>query len=181
MKRTVWLTLIACAALFSVRTGWAGVPESGNTLALDIVSSKKPEIKQKYIKRAINNLYYFRYLKITEMQEGETNGLKYVKIKTVEPSSDMAVEFTVYKTVSLKKLLEEEPKTEIGHAIGVQGRVTAIGMNKETENVIYLNPVIVKHKDRLAPKRGKELMTEIDPNARSGTSIGPDGKPIVSK
>jgi len=176
-----WLVLITCGFLSLAGTGLAGV-DSGNTLALDIATAKKPVIKQKYITNALHQLYYFRYLKIMEMTEGVTNGLQYVKIKTMEPSSDFIVEFTVYKPVSLKKLLEEEPKTEIGHAIGVQGRIWSVDTNtKDGYNVMVLNPVIVKHKDKLAPKRGKELMTEIDPNARSGTTIGPDGKPIVSR
>jgi hypothetical protein len=60
----------------------------------------------------------------------------------------------------------------------VQGRIESIG--KVSTNTIVLNPVIVKHKDKLAPVRGKEFLYELDPNARYGTDTSA-GKPKVIK
>ena len=151
--------------------------DNGNDLALNYVSAKTPAAKKQLIDPVLGKLHYFRYLKITEMTEGMTNGFRNVFIRATEPSSSMIVEFNVLKNVSLK-ILDDEPKTKIGDAIGVQGRLESMG--KLTTNTIVLNPVIVKHKDKFGPVRGKEFLYELDPNARMGTDTT-GGTPKVIK
>jgi len=92
-------------------------------------------------------------------------------MNTVEPSSEMRVDFTVRKRVSLEKA-----KTlEKGNAVAVTGRVKSISAQK---NQIVLDPVIVRYKDRLSPKAGRELLYEVDPNARRGTDTT-SGKEVI--
>jgi hypothetical protein len=79
-----------------------------------------------------------------------------VAITAFEPSSLMDIEFIVTKRVSLGKL-KEEPRSQQGTAIAITGVVQSI-----SKNTIHVSPVIVRHKDRLAPKRGKEMFYEID-------------------
>ena len=165
MNKTILSALTVCVAMFFSGAASA-ITDSGNSLALDIVSAKAPAEKAQIIKNSIGTLYYFRYLKITDMKDGMTNGNRAVFISAVEPSSDMIVEFTVIKTVSLK-VLDNDPKTKVGDCIGATGRVESIG--KKGPNTFVLNPIIVNHKDKDRPVRGKELLYEIDPNARMGT------------
>jgi hypothetical protein len=177
MKRIFHTVLASCTAALVSTIAWALPIDSGNTLALDYSSAKTPDQRKKIAEPVIGKLHYFRYLKILEMNDGMTNGNRVVFIKAVEPSSDMLIEFTVTKPVSLKTL-DDDPKTKLGDAVGVQGRLESIG--KVSTNTIVLNPVIVKHKDKLAPVRGKELLYEIDPNARYGTDTS-GSKPVVIK
>jgi hypothetical protein len=135
--------------------------DNGNTLCLDYVSANGPE--QKTIRQeSSGKLYFFRYLRIDELEKGTTNGMPFVAMSTVEPSSDMVVRFTVVKSVSLGKCKDIAE----GDAIAVTGRLVSMGV---PENTVLLDPVIVRYKDRSAPKIGKELLHEVDPDARRGT------------
>lgn len=147
--------LMLCAA-----GGWART-RNGNDLALDFASADDGE-KARVSESAVGNVYFFRYLRIVDVEAGVTNRLPYVRMSTVEPASDMYVDFVVRKTESLKKV---EP-LGIDDGIAVLGRVTSIG---ERFNAIVLDPVIVRYRDRLQPKTGKELLHEVDPDARRGT------------
>jgi len=166
MKKINQHALTAFIAMLISGTAWAGPVDNGNTLALDFVTAKTPEQKKLVVDPVMGKLEYFRYLKILEMTEGMTGGTRSVFIKATEPSSDMVVEFTVIKSVSLK-IMDDDPKTKVGDAVGVQGRLVSIG--KKDPNTIVIDPVIVKHKDKLAPGRSKEALYEIDPTARMGT------------
>jgi hypothetical protein len=84
----------------------------------------------------------------------------------------MDVRFVVTKRNSLKEL-RMDPETKVGDAIAVTGLVQGI-----EKNTILLHPVIVRHKDRLSPKRGKELLCEVDPSATFYSYTG--GKRPVS-
>jgi hypothetical protein len=59
-------------------------------------------------------------------------------------------------------ILKAEPVSKIGDAIAVTGKVVAIEPNK---NTILLDEPIVRNKDRLSPKIGKELLSEVNPGA----------------
>jgi len=148
--------------------------KSGNTLALDFVSADQAG-RGKITKNATGKIYFFRYLRIVDFEEGRTNGCPCVRISAVEPSSDMRVNFMVTKRVSLKKLKEQGIKLETG--IAVNGRIQSMG---KKPNAIVLHPAIVRHKDRLTPKIGKELLYEVDPEARMGTDTS-SGKERVIK
>ena len=98
-------------------------------------------------------------LKITEKTvDKETT---FVTLTTMEPSSDMVVHFTVKKTQSLKIV---SPLT-LGEAVAVTGRVKSIAKD-DKHNIIELDPVVVRYKDKLSPKRGVELLKEVDKTAK---------------
>lgn len=137
---------------------------NGNDFALwlsEAVDAKNVKEQKALIEDAKGRPHTFRYLRITAMEEGETNGAPYVKLVTEEPGSYMKVAFTVTKAISLQKL-RAAPVSTIGDAIAVTGRVVSADPAKAR---IELDPVIVQHKDRLSPKIGKELLYELDPNA----------------
>jgi len=134
---------------------------NGNDLALYASEAKSDTDRKALFEEAKGRPHYFRYLQIMDMAEGKTNGYPFVRITAFEPSSYMDVKLTVTKRVSLK-ILSDAPKSGIGDAIAVTGRITLIDWN---ENAIHLRPVIVRHKDRLSPVIGKELLCEVDPGA----------------
>jgi len=162
----------AVAVLLVVLAGGAwGKTSNGNDFALYLSEAQTPAAQKELIDDAKGRPHYFRYLCIMGMQEGEKNGYPYVKIKAMEPASLFYVLFTLRKPVSLKKL-KEAPESNIGDAIAVTGKIAAADPKKHH---IELNPVIIRHKDRLAPKIGKELFYELDPNGicYSFTAVSP--------
>ena len=147
--------------------------DSGNTLALEYLSAERAQ-KSGIRKDATGKIFFFRYLRIVDLEKGETGGLPYIRMSTVEPSSDMVVDFVITKKVSLKKAASLKK----GEAVAVLGRIKSIG---KKPNRIVLDPVIVKYKDRLAPKIGKELLCEVDPDARYATFTDEAGELVELK
>ncbi len=168
------LTIAVCVAgLLAGLTGRAAAKTSnGNDFALYFVECRTDEERKELLDDAKGRPHYFRYLQIVEMAEKHKDGRPYVAIVAFEPASCMDVRFFVTKRVSLTKLLEE-PTSKPGDAIAVTGVV--VGADS---SAITLNPVIVRHKDRLHPKRGKELLCEVDPSATFYSYTG--GKTPVS-
>jgi len=148
--------LFSCFAL-SARAEVA----SGNDFALNYTESRTPIQKKSMVDGAQGHPHYFRYLKIIEMQEVDRDGITGVQITAVEPSSEMHVKFTVTKPNSLS-LLRETPESKVGDAIAVLGNLASVDAGT---NSILLNSPIVREKDRLSPKVGKELLDEINPRA----------------
>jgi hypothetical protein len=148
----------------------SGPQDNGTKLALDY-STASARKKQTLVQDAVGKVYFFRYLRIVGIERGGRDGLRHVKMQTVEPSSDMRVVFTIEKESSLE--IVEPLKTN--DAVAVSGRVMSIGV--ET-NGIVLDPVVVRYKDRLEPKSGKELLPEVDPSARIGTDTS-SGQEVI--
>lgn len=149
-----------------------GKTSHGNDFALYLSEARTPEEQKELIDDARGRPHYFRYLCIVGMQEGKLkDGRPYVNIKAVEPASLFNVLFTVQKPVSLRKL-KESPASNVGDAIAVTGKVAMADPKKKR---IELNPIIIRHKDRLSPKIGKELFHELDPSATcySFTQVSP--------
>lgn len=134
---------------------------NGNDFALYFVEARTTEEKQTLFEEAEGRPHFFRYLQIMELEEVEENGTKGIRITAFEPASYMDVKFTVTKSVSLS-LLREDPVSKKGDAIAVTGKLVAA---KAEENEILLEGTIVRHKDRLSPKMGKELLGEVNPGA----------------
>jgi hypothetical protein len=141
---------------------------NGNDFALYYAEAQTEEDKQFLFDDAKGRPHFFRYLQILEMEEVEENGSYAVKITAFEPASLMDVTFTVTKRESLK-LLRSDPESVPGKAIAVTGKVVEIYRNS-----ISLNPVIVRHKDRLSPAIGKELLCEVSPTATFYSYTGGD-------
>jgi len=143
---------------------------NGNDFALYYSEAKTAKERAEVLAGAKGRPHLFRYLQIMEM-ERNSNGLA-VAITAFEPSSLMDVKFVVVKRESLNKL-QEEPESKLGDALAITGIV-----RNAATNSIILGPVIVRHKDRLSPKRGKELLCEVDPSATFYSYTG--GKRAVS-
>ena len=140
-------------------TGW-GKTLNGNDFALYYSEAKTDEARKALIAESKGNPHYFRYLQIMELGEKEGPRGSQVYITAFEPSSYMDVKFLVTKNESLKKL-SEEPRSKKGDAIAITGVVQGVD-----KNTILVEPVIVRHKDKLTPGRGKEMFYEIDASGR---------------
>lgn len=130
---------------------------NGNDFALALIEAKTPQAKKAVLDDALGRPHFFRYLQIIEMEQ-TTAG---VHIIAFEPSSYLDVRFTVTLANSLA-LLREAPESKVGDAIAVTGKVA--GVDPAT-NAILLDQLIVRHKDRISPKIGKELLSEVKPGA----------------
>ena len=153
--------LLLLIAILGVALHGQAATMNGNDFALYLSEAKTAAAKSKLIEEAKEQPHYFRYLKIVEMQEVTENGRAALRITTVEPSSYMQVKFTVSLPVSLA-LLREEPASKVGDAIAVSGKVISA---EPAQDVIILDNAIVRQKDRLTPKAGRELLAETNPTA----------------
>ncbi|MEA3212673.1 MAG: hypothetical protein QOE70_5730 [Chthoniobacter sp.] len=148
LSATLWLALAVTAP---------AATSNGNDFALAYTEAKTPAAKKALLDDAQGRPHFFRYLQIMELQEGHPG----VQITAFEPASYMDVKFTVTMPVSLS-LLQADPVSKVGDAIAVTGKLTRIEPGK---NVILLESPIVRHKDRLSPKMGTELLGEVNPGA----------------
>jgi hypothetical protein len=171
MKTGLMASAVAWLGVFAAPGAMGSGPqENGNKLASEYSTASAGK-QQEIGKEAAGKVYFFRYLRIVGIEKGEHDGQRHVKMQTVEPSSDMRVVFTVEKEASfeiVRQLKEND-------AVAVSGRVKSIGV--ET-NAIVLAPVILRYKDRLEPKTGKELLPEVDPSARIGTDTS-SGREVI--
>lgn len=170
------LPAIILASLVAV-CGAGAKTENGNDMCLylseAIEAGNRDEID--YLKDEAEGVnYFFRYLKILDMRSGRQNGQPYVDILSHEPSSYLKIKFRVTKKMSLTTLMQE-PQSKIGSAIAVTGRTAEID---EKKGLLVLAPVIVRHKDRLTPKAGKELLGEVVPTARYYSYTAVKGKSV---
>jgi hypothetical protein len=134
---------------------------NGNEFALAFVEAKTPAAKKAVLDDAQGRPHFFRYLQIMEMQPVTEEGHAGVRVTAFEPGSYMDVKFTITMPVSLV-LLKADPVSKPGDAIAVTGKL--VGIDAGT-NTILLGETIVRNKDRLSPKMGKELLGEVNPGA----------------
>ena len=154
-------TLFLAALWLSLASGVSAATFNGNEFALAYTEAKTPAAKETVVKDAQGQPHIFRYLQIMEMQPATEDGREGLRITAFEPSSYMNVKFTVVMPVSLS-LLREAPASKVGDAIAVTGRLMGIEPGK---NAILLGTPIVRHKDRLSPAVGNELLAEVNPGA----------------
>jgi hypothetical protein len=153
--------LVFAALLLCITLNARAATSNGNDFALALIEAKTSVAKKAVLDDAQGRPHFFRYLQIMEMDEvkmGEQTG---VRITAFEPASYLDVKFTVTMPNSLA-LLREDPVSQKGTAIAVTGKVA--GIEKGT-NAIVLDQPIVRHKDRLSPKIGRELLSEVNPGA----------------
>ena len=144
---------------------------NGNDFALYFSEAKTKKEKLEVLNEAKGRPHFFRYLQIMELED-KSSTREGIAITAFEPASCMDVKFLVKKRVSLRTL-KEDPVSKVGDALAITGIVAGV----ET-NTIILGPVIVRHKDRLSPKRGKEMLYEVDGSATFYSYTG--GKRPVS-
>ena len=149
--------------LLSIALGLNAVAatSNGNEFALAYVEAKTPAARKAVVDDAQGRPHFFRYLQIMEMEPATEDGHAGVRITAFEPSSYMDVKFTITLPVSLS-MLKADPPSKVGDAIAVTGKLTGIDPQR---NAILLGETIMRHKDRLSPKMGKELLGEVNPGA----------------
>ncbi len=157
----IGVVLAGCLMAVPFARGEAGGTANGNDLALFYSEAKSDTARKTLLDAALEKQHFFRYLKITELVDAVENQNPTVRLTTLEPSSGYSVKFIVRKSMSLE-VLKRDPPCKVGDTIGVTGVVRSA--DKTTKNII-LNPVIVRFRDRAAPKAGKEMLYEIDPSA----------------
>ena len=155
-----WLAVILLGVLSGVSARGAAVP-SGNEYALSLVEAKTPAERKKLVTQGVGKNHFFRYLQVLEITKQDNKGAPVILLKTREPSSNMQVTFLVQKSISLS-VLQKDPATKVGDAVAVIGVVESADPVKRE---MVLNPVIVRYKDLLSPKVGKEMLEERDASA----------------
>jgi hypothetical protein len=156
MKRSA---LFLVAFWLGLSLGADAATSNGNDFALAFTEAKTPAAQKAMLDDAIGRPHFFRYLQIMEMEPVTEDGHAGMRITAFEPSSYLDVKFTITMPVSLS-LLKADPPSKVGDAIAVTGKVAGI-----EKNAIVLGETIVRHKDRLSPKMGKELLGEVNPGA----------------
>ena len=156
MKNLLFIFITAGSMALAVSANAA--TSNGNDFALYLSEARSASEKASLFDDAEGRPHFFRYLKITEIED---NGSGPIHIVAVEPASLLKIDFTVESSNSLK-LLRDEPVSQVGDAVAVTGKVESIGADG---NTIVLRSTIVRHKDRTEHKGGKELLAEVDPDA----------------
>ena len=155
------ITICACSiAGLSLGLASVGIAEpvrNGNELALAWSTSNATE-KQAVQKQATGIFHTFRYLRVQAVKKDQP-ATGAVTVMTIEPSSDMQVALVITKQLSLK--LANGLTTN--DCVSAYGRIKTIG--GKTPNLMVVDPALLKHKDRAAPKLAKELLNEVDPSA----------------
>jgi len=137
----------------------AGQNANGNDFALSYVESSAERDRLALVESAGRRPHFFRYLQIVEMEESDAGGRRVVRITALEPASALDVVFRVDQKVSLSKL-SEEPVSVPGRALAVSGAISRVDAKTGT---IFLDPAVIRYKDRLSPSlRGKEMLYELD-------------------
>ena len=134
---------------------------NGNDFALYFSEAKDTDERSAVFEEAKGNPHFFRYLQIMEMKEETVEGREVIEMVAFEPASLMDISFTLSRSRSMQ-LLKEEPESKLGSALALTGKVIGVDLKK---NTVRLGSVIVKHKDRLSPAIGKELLCEVDSKA----------------
>lgn len=155
-----WAWLVLACSLFAGRVAVA-TTANGNEFCLFLTEAKTEPARKEIMDAAVGKQHFFRYLRITDIQEGEENGYPNMTLITCEPSSKMMVKFIVRKTASLI-VLKQDPPSKVGDAVAVTGVVRTA---EKKSNTVFINPVIVRYKDRLSYKPGREMLEEVDKSA----------------
>lgn len=137
--------------------GYAAPVRNGNEMALSYTTNNMTG-KIALSKSVAGVFHTFRYLKVTEIKlDVPRQGA--ATLMAVEPSSALTVKMIVTAPLSL----EIARNLQAGECIASKGLVKSLGT--EEKNLLVLEPAVINHKDREAPKMTKELLREVDTNA----------------
>lgn len=154
MKQTAlfncWFIIILILVSFSrIPPAYAEKVRNGNELALSYATNNAAG-KIALIKSVAGVFHTFRYLKVTEIKaNAPRDGV--VTLTAVEPSSDIMVRIIVNTPLSL----EIVKSLQTGECMACKGRINSSGTVQT--NLLVIDPAIINHKDREAPKPSKEL------------------------
>lgn len=172
MAARFWILGLAVITLLGSRAV-AGTIEGGNELSRRLMTSA-PGQEKTWEKDAVGNLFFFRYMKIMEKKAITNTTPTTYSFKVQEPSVGMYAEFVVTKKESLK--VAETVKE--GDNLAFVGRIKTIS---KADNKITFQTVILRYKDRQDIAKGKELLADVDPNARLGTDTTSGKEEIIKK
>jgi hypothetical protein len=153
----ILISALALVSLTAPRTIQAAT-SNGNDFALYLSEARSASEKASLFDDAEGRPHFFRYLKITTIED---NGSGPVRVVAIEPASLLNIDFTIEGSNSLR-LIRENPASQPGDALAVTGKVDSVSKDG---NTIILGSTIVRHKDRTERKAGKELIAEVDPDA----------------
>lgn len=140
----------------------ADAVRNGNEVALAFATNAATG-KQAIQKQATGVIHTFRFLKVTAIERDQPEAGQ-ITLATVEPSSDLKVTVVLAQPVSVEKVAALQLKE--GDAVAVQGRIKSLGV--EAPDTMRVEPAVLRHKDRAAPKLTKELLNEVDSSAHKG-------------
>lgn len=146
--------------MLTVAVGGFAIPSAaepvrnGNDYALEWSRQTNANERARLLAMHTNRLHAFRYLKV-ERIEPRPPGLA---ITAREPASELPVLVIVESARSLELARALRP----GESVACRGRLHQCGHRGE----LVLQPALLDFKDRSSPKAGKELLREVDPNAR---------------
>jgi hypothetical protein len=149
-----FLVLVAAFPLVNAR---ADAVRNGNEMALHYTTATGTE-KTDVQKAATGVNHTWRFLKIKQITQ-PTDTDRFVKLVTVEPSSDMKV----ILVTNLKLSVKLAQTLQAGDCVSARGRVKSVAV--EDKNTIVVDPAVLEYKDKDKPAAGKELLKEVDPRA----------------
>lgn len=152
--------MLAVAALLAagqILPAQADPVRNGNELMLNLTRFEGTQ-RAELVQTRLNMIHAFRYLKIVAKSDPnpETGA---ITLKTVDPGSDAIVIFTVNRRLSLDIV---QPLTT-NDCVAVNGRVLKI--SNDNPPTLQLGQVAVQYKDKDQPKRGRQLLNEVDSTA----------------
>ena len=157
LARVIAVALLAFVGL--ERPAAADSVRNGNELALNL-PRLNDEKRADLVKTRMNMIHTFRFLKITDKSEPDPE-TGTIRLKTIEPSSDATVTFLISRGAKVSYGIVQSLSTN--DAIAINGRLEKV--SKGRPPVLELGQTVVQFKDKLAPKIGLELRTEVDPTA----------------
>lgn len=152
-----FVIILFLAAMSAFFPAFAEPVRNGNELALSYTTNNMAG-KIALSKSATGIFHAFRYLKVTEIKL-DTPRAGAATLMAVEPSSALIIKMIVTAPLSVEKARDLRP----GECVAGKGRIKSLGT--EEKNLLVLDPAVISHKDREAPKLTKELLREIDPSA----------------
>lgn len=162
MKKTAnfvcrFIIILIFVSFSRLSPAYAEKVRNGNELALSYATNNAAG-KIALIKSVAGAFHTFRYLKVTAIQTNAPRAGA-VTLTAVEPSSDIMVRIIVNTPLSL----EIVKSLQTGECVACKGRINSSGT--APTNLLVIDPAVINHKDRKAPKFGKELLREVDKNA----------------
>jgi hypothetical protein len=157
LARIIAVALLAFVGL--QRPAAADTVRNGNELALNLTRLNDQK-RYDLVKTRMNMIHTFRYLRIKEKSEPDPETGD-IKLKTIEPSSDAIVSFTINRGAKVSYDIIRPLSTN--DAVAINGRVVKI--SKDRPPVIEMGQTVIQFKDKVSPKIGLELRTEVDPTA----------------
>ena len=157
MRRKLRFKVSVAGLVLTAGLALAEPVRDGNVLALDWTRAN-PAGRKALLAEHSGVFHTFRYLKVTDIVRPSPMSAA-ARLTATEPSSDMLVQLTVEKRLSLELIAQ----LQTGDCVAAKGRVQGIDTNAPV--TMRVEPALILYKDRGVPKAGKELLNEVDSQA----------------